>query len=45
MSRGTDYIPTNDGEFLTWVKNLFAYVMHRKVANLRIRLFYILLLR
>jgi hypothetical protein len=27
MSRYADYIPTNDGKFLTWVKNLFAYML------------------
>jgi hypothetical protein len=27
MSRYADYIPTNDGKFLSWVKNLFAYMM------------------
>jgi hypothetical protein len=26
MTRFADYIPTNDGIFLTWVKTLFAYV-------------------
>jgi hypothetical protein len=26
MSSGNDYIPTNDGKFLTWVKFLFTYL-------------------
>jgi hypothetical protein len=32
MSRYTDYIPTKDGDFLIWVKKLFAGVSEHAAA-------------